>query len=308
MHAKVINSKKRRISTGDIVFNIVNYSWFILFTFLCVYPFYFLIINTISANDMSANGLIMFIPHKLQFTNYVQVIKIPGLLQAAVISAGRTALGTVLPVLASAFAGFLFTKQKMKGRKFWYRFIIVTMYFNAGLIPWYITMMNLGLVNNFLAYVIPWIVQPFNIILVKTYIESTPISLQESAELDGAGVLTVFWHIVLPVITPILATIAIFCAVNQWNSFTDTVVLITDQKLYTLQFILYQYINQAGSLAALIKGGQTMSANMISAATMQTPTSVRMTVSVIVILPILLVYPYFQRYFVKGILIGSIKG
>jgi putative aldouronate transport system permease protein len=298
----------RRRTGGEIVFSIVNYTVFGLFTFLCVYPFYYLIINTVSANDLSANGAVMFIPHGLQFTNYAQVIKIPGLIQAAMISVARTALGTVIPVLASAFVGYLFTKQKMWARKFWYRFVIVTMYFNAGLIPWYITMMNLGLVNSFLAYVVPWIVQPFYIILVKTYVESTPASLQESAEIDGAGVLRIFWSIVLPVSTPILATVAIFCAVGQWNSFTDTVVLITDQKLYTLQYVLYKYINQSNSLAELIKGRGSMNSAMVSAATMQTPTSVRMTVSIIVILPILIIYPYFQRFFVKGLLIGAIKG
>jgi ABC-type glycerol-3-phosphate transport system permease component len=182
------------------------------------------------------------------------------------------------------------------------------MYFNAGLIPWYITMMNLGLINNFLAYIVPALVQPFNIIMVKTYIESTPRALQDAAEIDGAGMFGIFWRIILPIITPILATIAIFCAVGQWNSFTDTLLLMTDQKLFTLQFILYQYMNQASSLASLIRSGQSINAGAIQAATMQTATSVRMTVTVLVVLPILLVYPFFQKSFIKGIMIGAIKG
>lgn len=136
--------------------------------------------------------------------------------------------------------------------------------------------------------------------------ESIPTALQEAAEIDGASVFKVFYKIMLPLAKPIMATIAIFSAVNQWNSFQDTLILMTEPKLYTLQFLLYQYINQASSLAAMMKNGAVMST--ASLATMQTPTSIRMTVSVVVILPILLVYPYFQRYFVKGIMIGSVKG
>jgi multiple sugar transport system permease protein/putative aldouronate transport system permease protein len=183
------------------------------------------------------------------------------------------------------------------------------MYFNAGLIPMYLTMKNLTLTNSFWVYVIPWIVSPFYIILVKTYVESIDSPLQEAAEIDGAGLLIVFYKIMLPVCTPILATIAIFSAVSQWNSFGDTLIFITDQKLYTLQYLLYTYLNQANSLAQLIKttsGGTSL--NMASLVTQQTPTSVRMTISIVIVAPILLVYPIFQKYFVKGIMMGSIKG
>ena len=162
-------------------------------------------------------------------------------------------------------------------RKFWYRFVVITMYFNAGMIPMFITMKNLHLTNTFWVYVIPTIVQPFNIILVKTYVESLPRSLQEAAELDGAGVLRIFWKVILPVCTPILATIAIFTAVGQWNSFQDTLIYITDQKLYSLQYLLYQYINQASSLAMTVKNSGGGAMNMASLATQQTSTSIRMT-------------------------------
>ena len=180
------------------------------------------------------------------------------------------------------------------------------MYFNAGMIPMYITMKNLHLTNTFWVYILPVIVQPFNIILVKTYVESIPKSLQEAAEMDGAGILTVFAKIILPTCKPILATVAIFAAVGQWNSFQDTLLYVTDQKLYSLQYLLYTYINQANSIAAMAKSSGT--ANLASVATTLTATSVRMTVAVVVVLPILFVYPFFQKYFVKGIMIGSVKG
>lgn len=299
---------KQKLTISDLAFNIMNYTFFVLFTLVCIYPFYYLIINTISANDLSANGAINFVPKKIHIDNYINVIKIKGLSTAAWISFLRTVLGTIFTVLASAFLGFMFTQQRMWGRSFWYRIIVITMYFNAGLIPMYLTMKNLHLTNNFLVYIIPLIVQPFNIILVKTFVESIPASLQEAAEIDGAGIITVFRKIILPTCKPILATIAIFSAVGQWNSFYDTLIYITEQKLYSLQYLLYCYINQANSLKALINNNAGTGTNIMSLATQQTPTSVRMTVTVIVCIPILCIYPIFQRYFVKGIMIGSVKG
>lgn len=308
MSTKVAMKKKKKLTKGDVTFHIINYTIFFLLTIICAYPFYYLIINTISANDLSANGFINFLPQKIHFENYVQVIKLRGLSTAVFVSIGRVVLGTAATVMASAFLGFMFTQEKMWARKFWYRFIVITMYFNAGLIPMYLTMMNLHLTNTFWVYIIPGIVQPFNIILVKTYIESIPKSLQEAAEIDGAGIVKVFFKVILPTSTPILATIAIFAAVGHWNSFQDTLIYVTDQGLWTLQYLLYSYINQASSLATLIKNSLGTTQNMMALATQQTSTSVRMTVSVIVVFPILCIYPMFQRYFVKGIMIGSVKG
>ena len=300
--------KYKKIKSGDLVFQIVNYLVFLIITLICVYPFYYMIVNTISANDLSSNGLINFLPKSVHFDNYRQVLMLDGLSAAALVSIGRTVLGTACTVLASAFLGFMFTQEKLWHRRFWYRFFVITMYFNAGLIPMFVTMQTLHLTNTFWVYVIPAIVQPFNIILVKTYIESMPKSLQEAAEIDGAGIFTVFGKIILPTAKPILATVAIFSAVGQWNSFQDTLLYITDQKLYSLQYLLYTYINQASSLAAMVRNNGTGAISAVTLATQQTPTSIRMTVSVIVVLPILFVYPIFQRFFVKGIMIGSVKG
>lgn len=284
------------------------YLFFSLFTLMCVYPFYYLFINAISANDLSQAGKIIFYPQQIHFENFKEVFKLQGLWHSAYISIARTVLGTIATVFGSAFLGFMFTQKELWGRKFWYRYTIITMYIGAGIIPWFITMKNLGLTNNFWAYILPAFVTPFNIILVKTYVESTPYELQEAANLDGAGILQIFFRIILPISTPILATVAIFSAVNQWNSFQDTLILMTDDKYYTLQYILYQYINQASSLAASIKNNQSMSGIAASLATQQTTRSIQFTVSIVVALPILMVYPVFQRFFVKGIMIGSVKG
>lgn len=298
----VVKEKNNRFFTGAI------YLFFILFTLICFYPFYYLIINSISNNELSSLGDIRFLPHGIHFENYKSVMKLEGLPLAAMVSVARTVLGTVGTVLVSAFLGFMFTQEKMWKRQFWYRFIIITMYFNAGLIPLFITMKILHLTNNFWVYVLPFIVQPFNIILVKTYIESIPRSLQEAAEMDGANILQVFFKVILPNCTPILATVAIFSAVTQWNSFQDTLIYITDQKLYSLQYLLYTYLNQVNSLAQMVKSSGGAVSSIAGAATTQTPTSIRMTISVIVVLPIMFIYPLFQRYFVKGIMLGAVKG
>ena len=285
--------------------NILNFA---IFAIICAYPFYYLIINSISANDLSASGKVNFLPHGFQLENYVKVFQLNGLGTAAMVSLGRTVIGTICTVLASVYLGFMFTQQRMWHRKLWYRFMVITMYFNAGLIPMYMTMKTLHLTNSFWVYIIPAIVQPFNIIMAKTYVESIPPALQEAAEIDGAGTMTVFAKVILPTCKPIMATIAIWSAVGQWNSFQDTLIYITDQKLYSLQYLLYTYLNQASSLATMVQqSGGNVSA-VANLATQQTPTSIRMTISVIVVLPILFVYPIFQKSFVKGIMIGSVKG
>ncbi|WP_058302336.1 carbohydrate ABC transporter permease [Gorillibacterium timonense] len=292
-------------SVGDILFEILNYTFFALFTLLCVFPFYYLFIQTISSNDLSARGLVTWYPKEIHFSNYVKVLQIKGLAHATLVSVGRTVIGTILTVLGSAFLAYLFTKQRMWGRRFWYRFVVITMYFNAGIIPWYIIMMNLHMTNNYLAYILPAIISPFYVILIKTFIESLPSALEESAELDGAGILTLFTRIVFPLVTPIAATTAIFAAVGQWNSFMDTVFLMTESKYHTLQYVLLKYLNESNSLAAIIRSQGTANIDLTN---MQTPNSIRTTISMIVVFPILCVYPFFQRFFVKGILIGSVKG
>ena len=298
---------KKKGTAGEVIFQIANYTIFGLFTLICILPFYYLFINTISANSLVSQGLILWKPKGILFTNYMEVLKMKGLGNSALISVGRTVLGTVLNVFGTAFLGYALGKQELWGRKFWYRFVIITMYFNAGIIPWFINMKNLGLTNNFLAYIIPGIISPFSLILFKTYAENLPASLEESAQLDGAGYGVLFLKIIMPLCKPIVATIAVFSAVGQWNSFTDTLFLMSDSRYYTLQFILYQYLNEANAIANSLRSSME---NGIAAdpSLLITPTAIKMTVSMVVVLPILFVYPLFQRYFVSGIMIGAVKG
>lgn len=299
---------KIKVSAGDRVISVITYVIYSIFAFVCLYPFYYIAINSISNNDLSQRGKVVLYPLEIHFTNYIQVFQLKGLLNAAKVSVERTVIGTLVTVLVAAFLGYMFTRETLWKRKLWYRVVVATMYFNAGIIPWYITMSNLGLKNNFWVYIFPFAVQPFYIILCKTYVESVPKELQEAAEIDGAGTLTIFFKIILPVIKPILATIAIFAAVAQWNSFQDTLLLVTDDKLMTLQFTLYRYIQSASSLKSLISSSGNAASIAQTLATAQNQTSVRMTVTMVVVIPIMMVYPFFQRYFTKGIMIGAVKG
>ena len=297
-------------SPGDRVVTVITYIVYAIFAFVCAYPFYYIIINSISANNLSERGRVLFWPMEIHFKNYSRMVSIPGLLQAAKISVLRTIVGTAFTVITAAFLGYMFTRDTLWKRKLWFRFVAVTMYVNAGIVPWVLSMRNLGLANNFWGYICPMVVQPFYIILCKTYCESVPRELQDAAEIDGAGTLRVFTSIMLPVITPILATIAIFAAVNQWNSFQDNLLLITNRHddLDTLQYKLFQYISQANSLKALVSNTTNSNAVMAGLATAATATSIRMSVTVVVVLPVMLIYPFFQRFFTKGIMIGAVKG
>lgn len=296
-------------TAGDVIFDVLNYTFFITFTIICIFPFYYLFINTISNNELVSKGLINFIPRELNINNYINLIKANEIGQAFLVTISRTILGTVLMVVASAFVGYLVTKQQMWKRKFWYRFLVVTMYFNAGTIPWYLNMSMLGLTNNFMAYIIPGIVAPYNIILVKTYIESIPAELEESAFMDGASYWTIFRKIIWPLCMPILATIAIFGAVGHWNSFTDSLILMQDaSNLFTLQHRLYLYLNTSSNIGALMNSGVSSSVGETLMQSALNAKVIKYTISMVSIIPILMVYPFMQRYFVKGIMLGAVKG
>lgn len=301
--------KKVKYTVGDVFFNILNYAFFGIFTISCIFPFYYLFINTISDNSLVRIGAINFIPKGIHFQNYLSLLNASEILDAFVVSVSRTFIGTALMVVVSALAGYLMTKQEMWHRKIWYRFLVITMYFNAGLVPTYLNFLMLGLTENYLVYIIPAIVQPYNIILVKTYIESIPAELEESAFIDGASHMKIFRNIIWPLSKPILATIAIFGAVGHWNSFMDSILYMSGTpELQTLQHRLYIYLNQTTSLASVMQGGVSSSQAADLMAGVMDAKTIKYTISMVTVIPILAVYPFMQRYFEKGIMLGAVKG
>ena len=298
-----INMKKNKITVTreDRIFFAIAYIVFTLVLLVCAYPFYYLLIATISDSHLVDIGQVTIYPKGIQLTNYIKVLTIDNLFTSAKISVLRTIIGTVLTVLCTSYMAYFFTKEKMWGRKVWYRLIVATMYFSAGLIPSYLNNKMLGLLNTFWIYIIPGLISTYNMILVKTSIESMPAELEESAYLDGAGYIRRLVSIVLPLQKPIIATIALFIAVNHWNDFFTTKLNVTNPKLYTLQFQLYELLNQVVSASQQIDSPDSQAMSI-------SPSGIRMTLTAIVLIPIMLVYPFIQKYYVKGIMIGAVKG
>lgn len=288
----------------DRVFHVCVYILCGAFTLICVYPFYYLLICTISNSQLVDMGRILVLPRGIHFENYIKIFSVQNLDNTALVSVLRTVSGTVLTLMMSSYMAYFFTKQDMWGRKFWYRLTVITMYFSAGMIPTYLNNYRLGLTNTFFIYIMPGLVSIYNMILIKTSIEAMPRELEESAYMDGAGYFRRFIRIVLPLQKPILATVSLFLAVGHWNDFFTTKLYITNTKLYTLQFLLYELLTQVQSAAQQIEY-ETTNQDVASAIT---TTGIRMTLTAIVMLPIILVYPFIQRYYVKGIMIGAVKG
>ena len=293
----------KRTGPADRMFSIFNYILLTLVLIFSIYPIYYILIYSVSTPLEAAKGIYL-LPRGFTLDNYVKVLGLKGILNAAFISAARTVLGTTVTVVCCSFLAYLCTKREMYLRKLIYRLLVVTMYFNAGLIPWYLTMKMYGLNNNFLLYILPSAVSAFNVILVKTFIEQIPASMEESAKIDGAGYFRIFFRILFPLSMPIIATISVFAAVNQWNSWTDNYFLVGSEKLTTLQLILYNYLTQASRIAT----ASTQDLNRGTGVQAITPAAIRMTITMVVTLPILFVYPFLQRYFVKGIMMGAVKG
>lgn len=297
-------TKKKHLHIG--IFDIVNTIVLICFTLVCIFPLYYVLINSISSSIYVETQSVFFWPRGIQFDTYAKIFKMNGIGEAIFISIARTVLGTLACVIGAVVPGYLMSKKEFPHRKFWYRFMIITMYFSAGLIPGYLNMKRLHLLNNFAVYVLPSFVSAYNLILVKTYIESLPESLEEAAMLDGAGYLDRFIKVVLPLSKPIIATIAVFGAVGQWNSYMDTVLYMTGNKYPTLQSLLYNFLNQATTISRLMAEGNLDSAAQLSSNISAVVT--RYAITGVTVLPILMVYPFFQRYFTKGIMIGAVKG
>lgn len=299
--------KRKKIKLNDLIFNICNYGFFGIFAFTTAYPLYYILINAISDPDLVSAGQVRWFPLKPTTIIWIQAIGLKGFPQAAFTSVARTFCGVIVAVCSAAVLGYVMTKYEFKYRKICYRYFIMTMYVGAGMIPSYLNRHELGMLNSFWwIYVIPNMIQNYNLILVKTYIEGLPQALEEAAYIDGAGYLKRFFYVVVPLSKPILATIAVFTAVGEWNAYMDTIINMVDGGWQTLQSILYLYLSRSKILADIIASGAIeVSDEMARSVNVQ---AIKYTVTSIVLLPVICVYPFFQRYFTKGIMMGAVKG
>lgn len=305
------NPNKIRRRADEKALHAISAVLITIFMLMCLYPFWNVFINSIATKEEVARG-VYFFPKEPTFTVYADVLRDGKLLHSLLISVSRTVLSTVGCVLFSAMFAYLMTQQNLPCRKVIYRFAIITMYVSGGLIPWYLVMKLYGLYNNFWVYVFPNLLGVYYCILIKTFIEGLPAALEEAARIDGAGFFTLFFRIILPLSKPILATVALYQAVGQWNSYQDNYLLVQDTNLQTVQMTLYNYVHQAEAIAKAMQQAALSGGNIAdianSAAANTTADAVRNATTILSMLPIMLVYPFLQKYFAKGVMLGAVKG
>ena len=287
-------------SLFDRVFDVANII-LVSCVFLCVlYPFIYIINYSISTPYRITNPLMLW-PQALNLDSYALLLRDSNFLRSLSVSLARTLIGPILTLIASGMAAYGMSRRDLACGKMVRLFFILPMYFSAGIIPTYIIVYNLGLSGTFWIYVLPSAASSFFMLLIKTYIESIPESLEEAVQVDGGTEVDAYFRVLLPICLPINAAVLMFAAINQWNSFMDTQLYnLTNPNMHTLQYSLYVMVSQR-LYATMEQARENAQNSRITAQNLQ------MAMAVITVIPIMLVYPFLQRYFVSGIMIGSVK-
>lgn len=294
-------------SFGDIVFDIVNYTIMIIIAIVTLYPF--LHVLAISFNDSidTVRGGITIIPREFTLENYKRILKDPIIGWATFVSAMRTIIGTATGILSTAMLAYVLSREDFFARKFVSGLFVVTMYVSGGMIPGYMLIRNLNLLNTFWVYIIPGLISAFNVIILRSYIEGLPFELQESAKIDGANDFVIFAKVIMPLCVPAIATLSLFIAVGHWNSWFDTYLYCGySKKLTTLQYELQKILVNAQVQLSSSQDIHSYAKNEARAKTIS-PESIRMAMTIVATVPILIVYPFVQKYFVQGLVVGAVK-
>lgn len=295
-----VTEPSNRIKSKDKLLDYILLVVFIGVIIVTLYPF--LNVLAVSLNDPTdtMRNVNFIIPRKFTLYNYAYVFRENDLLKPFMTSVLRTVVGTLLGVICTSMIAFVLSRRDFYFNKLFTMLFIVTMYVSGGMIPEYLLIARtLKMTNSFWVYIIPGLVWVYNIVLMRSFIDGLPPALQEAARIDGANDFTIWWKIVLPLCKPVLATVALFVAVGQWNSFMDTYLYA--KKLPTLQYMLYEIMEQATTKIDSHAATQQLTKTTVS------PLSVRMAVTIIATIPILIVYPFLQKYFVGGMTIGAVK-
>ncbi len=295
--------KKITRTPGEWVLDIVKVVFLAFVVVVTVYPFWNIFIISINDATDAIRGGLYFLPRKLSLSSYAEILGRSTFLASIKVSVARTLIGTPIAVLVTAMLAYPLSRKDLVGRKFWNLLFVFTMYFGGGLVPYYMVLKGIHMLNTFWVFIFPMMMSVYNMILIRSYIESMPDSLFEAAKIDGANDLVVFVKMVIPLSKPILMTVALFVAINQWNSWFDAYLYTSDQALKPMQSILVEILNQYQTGAST---SQAMS-NAKAGVTV-TPDSIRMAATMVATLPIIMVYPFVQKYFVKGIMLGAVKG
>ena len=289
----------KKISRKTGFFDMVNLTFFVVLSVITVYPFINAVAYSFSDGMAAYLNNVTVYPAKFTLSNYEAIFNDPNMTRAFSISILRTTMGIIIHLMVTGMASYALSKRYVIGRKYWILFFLIPIYINGGLIPYFVIVRSLHLINNFLVYVLPTAFSSYELLIMKTYFESLPPDIEESAVLDGAGMMTVLIKIIIPISAPIIATIVLFHGVFQWNSWFDAMLFVTNTRMHPLQMILQRILFEEMA-SAMTKATAARTTNV-------TPETIKMTALVVSMLPILCVYPLLQRYYVKGIMIGAIK-
>lgn len=292
----------KRRTRGEAVFDGVNVLLMLVICFLTIYPVWYVLVNSLNNGQDAMRGGIYWLPRVFTLDNYAAVIDNAGIVTAMGITVSKTLVGTFLHVFFTAMVAYAFSRRELIGRNLYMILGTITMIFNGGLIPTFLLIRDLHLLDNFFVYIIPAMFSFFDLIIFVSFFRELPQGLEEAAKIDGANDLVLFLRVVIPVSLPVVATIALFHGVWQWNDYFAGVIYITQKTdLQPIQTFLYRVVaqNDTSQMVTSAAGGMTKSV---------TSNSVKMATMVVTTLPIVLAYPFLQRYFVKGLMIGSIKG
>lgn len=293
-------SAGKSVRHGSMTFNIMNTVLLVIFTLLIVIPVWNIVISSFASNQSLSEGVFVFWPKALSLDNYRSVFQDNQLWHALLISVLKTAIGVVAHTLFCAVFAYPLSKAYLKGRKLYSAMGIITMFFSGGMIPTYLLIKSLGLLDSFWVYIIPALFSYYDVIILMNFFRQVPASLEESAKIDGASEWRIFRSVILPLSKPALATIALFHGVAQWNDFMTTKLYITNENLYPLQMRLYDIIVRSQAASDMGNVGQVVLDT--------TSRGVRLATIMITIAPILVLYPFVQRYFVDGTMLGAVKG
>ena len=301
MKAKKIAGTTIKRGRSEVAFSVFNYIFFVILCIIMVYPFWHVVMMSLSSVEATAKGGVFLWPKGFNLDTYIKVFKDPSIWSGYFTTIIVTLAGTFLGTLFTATTAYPLSKKDLPFGKIMLFLVLFTMLFSGGMIPGYLLMKNLNLIDNRLSLVLPGLISAYNVIIMKSFFQSIPESLEESAKIDGATEVTIFWKIVLPLSKATVATIALFAAVGYWNDYFSTVLYINTKERWALQAVLRYMLTNTNQ--AMQSAGVT-----VAAATNVTAATIKAASVVVATVPILCVYPFVQKYFVKGVMIGGVKG
>jgi putative aldouronate transport system permease protein len=289
----------RSTSVSGKIFDILNIGFLVFMACIMLYPFWHVLVGSVLPYEEAVKTSFNIIPRSISFEAYEYVFSKNTILMSVVVSVFVTVIGTLYQLLITSIAAYPLTKQDLPGRTAIFLFIIFTMFFGGGLIPYYLLIKSLGMVNSLAVMIIPAALSTYNLIVLKTFFQNIPIDLEESAKIDGAGYIRVFFQIIIPLSFPALATIALFIAVGQWNNWYVPMLFLNDKELWPLAMVLRDVL--INNNMELTRSGSFVSKDFMLGDT------IKNAIVMVSVIPIIIVYPFIQKHFVKGVMIGSIK-